>query len=122
DVSERVAVVELNLSVFLARTAKVVQWQPTSRFPSSDLDLAFALGDDVPAERLERAIRDGAGALLVDLQLFDVYRGEQLGDRRRGLAYRLRLQAPDRNLTDADIAAIRRAIEARASKTGATLR
>lgn len=122
DVSERVAVVELNLSVFLARTAKVVQWQPTSRFPSSDLDLAFALGDDVPAERLERAIRDGAGALLVDLQLFDVYRGEQLGDRRRGLAYRLRLQAPDRNLTDADIAAIRTAIEARASKTGATLR
>jgi len=122
DVSERVAVVELNLSVFLARAAKVAQWRATSRFPSSDLDLAFALGDDVPAERLERAIRDGAGALLVDLELFDVYRGEQLGDRQRGLAYRLRLQAPDRNLTDADIATIRRAVEARASKTGATLR
>ena len=86
---------------------KPAQWKPTSRYPSSDLDLAFALPDDVPAEKLDKAIRQGAGALLVDLELFDVYRGAGVGDGRRSLAYRLRLQAPDRNLTDADVADVR---------------
>nr|MBA3984071.1 phenylalanine--tRNA ligase subunit beta [Acidimicrobiia bacterium] len=90
--------------------------------PSSDLDLAFSLPDDVPAERLERAIRDAAGATLVDLALFDVYRGDALGPNRRSLAYRLRLQAPDRNLTDGDIVAVRQAVEARTRKLGAELR
>ena len=122
DVHERVAVLELNLSAFLAGAAKVAQWQPTSRSPSSDLDLAFSLPDDVPAERLERAIRDAAGATLVDLALFDVYRGDALGPNRRSLAYRLRLQAPDRNLTDGDIVAVRQAVEARTRKLGAELR
>ena len=55
--------------------------EPTSRQPSSDLDLAFALPDDVPAERLDKAIRQGAGGLLVDLDLFDVYRGAGAGRR-----------------------------------------
>ena len=98
------------------------QWKPTSRFPSSDLDLAFVSPDDVPAERLEKAIRQGAGALLVDLELFDVYRGGSLGDGRRSLAYRLRLQAADRSLTDADVAEVRQRVTAAAAKLGAELR
>jgi len=122
DVHERVAVVELNLSVFLARPVKVPQWRRTGRSPSSDLDLAFALADEVPAERLERAIRDAAGPTLVDLALFDVYRGEALGVGRRSLAYRLRLQAADRNLTEGDIADVRSAVVERTRKLGAELR
>lgn len=122
DVSERVAIVELNLDEVLDREPKTAIWKPVSRMPSSDLDLAFVLTDDVPAERLDKAIRQGAGRLLVDLELFDVFRGAALGDGRRSLAYRLRLQAPDRNLTDADIADVRRAAVAAAGKLGAELR
>lgn len=58
----------------------------------------------------------------MDLALFDVYRGDALGPNRRSLAYRLRLQAPDRNLTDGDIVAVRQAVEARTRKLGAELR
>ena len=54
--------------------------------------------------------------------LFDVYRGDRVADGTRSLAYRLRLQAPDRNLTDADIAEVRRGVEAAATKLGADLR
>ena len=104
-IDERVAVLELDLRV-LERDPKVPGWKPTSRHPSSDLDLAFVLPDDVPAEKLDKAIRQSAGALLVGLELFDVYRGEALGEGRRSLAYRLRLQAADRNLTDQDIATV----------------
>ena len=121
-VSERVAVLEIDLDQFLAREPKPAQWKPTSRHPSSDLDLAFALPDDIPAERLDKAIRQGAGALLVDLDLFDSFRGGSIGDDARSLAFRLRLQAPDRNLTDADVVEVRRGVEAAATKLGATLR
>lgn len=122
EVSERVAIVELRLDEILAREPKPALWKPVSKHPSSDLDLAFVTPETVPAERLEKAIRQGAGNLLVGLELFDVFRGESLGGDRRSLAYRLRLQAPDRNLTDADIADVRRAAVAAAAKLGAELR
>ena len=79
-IDERVAVLELDLRPVLDQEPRPARWKPTSRFPSSDLDLAFLLPEDVPAERLEKAIRQGAGQLLVDVELFDVYRGR--GDRR----------------------------------------
>jgi phenylalanyl-tRNA synthetase beta chain len=58
----------------------------------------------------------------VDLDLFDVYRGEGVGAGRRSLAYRLRLQPTDHNLTEADVAAVRQRCVAAASKLGAELR
>lgn len=122
EVSERVAVLELNLTVLLAADPSVARWKPTSRFPSSDLDLALVVPDTVIAEKVDKAIRQAAGALLVDLQLFDVYRGAAAGEGARSLAYRLRLQSADRTLTDDDVAAVRSKVEAATSKLGATLR
>jgi phenylalanyl-tRNA synthetase beta chain len=121
-IDERVAVLELDLRAVLDHEPRPARWKPTSRFPSSDLDLAFGLPEDVPAERLDKAIRQNAGSLLVDLDLFDVYRGPAVGEGRRSLAFRLRLQAPDRNLTDADVADVRRKVTAAAAKLGAELR
>ena len=67
-------------------------------------------------------IARAAGDLLVDLDLFDVYRGPGIPAGQRSLAYRLRLQAADRTLTDAEVAAVRDAIIAAAATKGATLR
>jgi phenylalanyl-tRNA synthetase beta chain len=122
DVTERVAILEIDLDQLLDREPKPTQWKPTSRYPSSDLDLAFVVPETVAAERVDKAIQQGAGKLLVDVTLFDVYRGDRVPDGTRSLAYRLRLQAPDRNLTDADIAGVRRGVEAAATKLGADLR
>ena len=122
DVTERIAVLELNLSVLLANEPKPAAWKPTSRFPSSDLDLAFVLPLTVTAEKLDKAIRQAAGNLLVDLTLFDVYRGAGLPEATRSLAYRLRLQSLERTLTDDDIAQLRTKIEAATQKMGAVLR
>ena len=83
---------------------------------------AFVLSEDIPAEKLEKAIRQGAGKLLDGIALFDVFRGDALGPDRRSLAYRLRLQAADRNLTDGDIADVRRSVVAATAKLGAELR
>lgn len=119
---ERVAVLELNLSILWAIDEKVAVWKPTSRFPSSDLDLAFVTPDSVIAEKVEKAIKQAAGSLLVDLALFDVYRGAGVPDSSRSLAYRLRFQALDRTLGDAELTDLRNKIIAAVGKLDATLR
>lgn len=106
-VTERVAWLELDLSRLLAIEPKIIQWKPTSRYPSSDFDLALVAADTVAAERIEKAIRQGGGALLVDVALFDIYRGHGVPDGSRSLAYRLRLQALDRTLTEAEVGDVR---------------
>lgn len=122
DITERVAVLELNLSIVLASEPKAVRWKATSRHPSSDLDMAFVVPDDVAAERLEKAIRQGTGNVLVSVELFDTYRGAGLPEGHRSLAFRLRLQAPDRTLSDADITKVMSDVTSAAAKFNATLR
>ena len=119
----RVGWIEVDLESLLPAERVYAQAVPVSRLPSSDVDLAFVVDDAVPAAAVGATVRDAAGPLLVELSLFDVYRSDRLGPARRSLAYRLRLQAPDRTLTDADVAEVRaRCIEAVAAAHGAELR
>ena len=68
-------------------------------------------------------MRAAGGELLEDVALFDVFRAESLGGGRKSLAFSLRFRAPDRTLTDAEIAELRTAaIDAVTSTHGATLR
>ncbi len=121
-ISERVAVLEVHLGRLLLAEPKPAQWKATSRFPSADFDLAFVVPDSVTAEKVEKAVRQGAGSMLVDIVLFDVYRGQGVPEGSRSLAYRLRLQAGDRTLTDADVAQAREKVVAATTKLGAGLR
>jgi len=109
-IRERVAWLQVDLGAALAVPHGEHPYRPISRYPSSDLDLAFEVDEDLPAAHVAAAIRGSAGDLLVDLTLFDVFRGAPVPDGRRSLAYRLRLQAPDRTLTDEEIAGVRDAV------------
>jgi phenylalanyl-tRNA synthetase beta chain len=118
----RVSCLEVSLSVVLREEPKPVAARPVSRFPSSDIDLAFVAPDAVSAADVHRALKSAAGNLAVVLELFDVYRGKGVAEGSRSLAYRLRLQAPDRTLTDDEVAAVRQKCIAAAEKLGAKLR
>jgi phenylalanyl-tRNA synthetase beta chain len=121
-ISGRVAWLELDLTVILNLEPAIPQWQPVSRYPSSDIDLAFIVDDDTTADDLRTAIAGAAGPLLIDVDLFDVYRGAGIPAGHRSLAFRIRLQAADHTLTDAEAATVREAIIAAAAAKGATLR
>ena len=118
----RVACLEVNLSVVLSEVPKSQSAQLVSKFPSSDFDLAFVVGNTVSAATMVKAIRQAGGNLLVDVALFDIYRGKGVSNDARSLAYRLRLQAPDRTLTDVEVSEVRAKCIAAAEKLGATLR
>ena len=123
EVGERVAWLEVDLEVLLGLSHGDLPFRPFSRYPSSDIDLAFEVDEETPAAVVESLLRSAAGDLLVDLGLFDVFRGEPVAEGRRSLAFAMRLQADDRTLTDAEVATVRqRCIDAVEGDLGATLR
>jgi phenylalanyl-tRNA synthetase beta chain len=94
-----------------------------SRYPSSDVDLAFVVDEEVAAQSVERSLWSAGGALVESVTLFDVYRGEGIPAGTRSLAYRLRFCAADHTMTDEDVASARRAcIDAVERAHGAHLR
>jgi phenylalanyl-tRNA synthetase beta chain len=122
-INERVAWLEIDLDRLLALPHGTPEYRAISRYPSSDIDLAFEVDETVPAAAVEATLRGAAGPLLADLALFDVYRGQGVPEGRRSLAYRLRLQAADRTLTEQDIAGVRdQVVAAVARDHGASLR
>jgi phenylalanyl-tRNA synthetase beta chain len=94
-----------------------------SRYPSSDIDLAFVVEDVHPADAVAEALREAAGDLLESVRLFDVYRGLGIPEGTRSLAFRLRFVSPLRTLTDEEVGDLRaRCIEEVAQRFGAVLR
>ena len=94
-----------------------------SPFPAVFQDLSLVVDVGVPAQAVIDAVRDGAGELLEDAVLFDVYTGPQVGEGRKSLTLALRFRAADRTLAEADASAARDAALARAAELlGAQLR
>jgi phenylalanyl-tRNA synthetase beta chain len=121
-IGERVAWLEVHLGPLLAGIGEERPYRPVSRYPSSDVDLAFEVPTEVAATDVERTLQ-GASPLVWSVQLFDTYRGPGVADGARSLAYRVRFDALDRTLTDAEVAAARTAlIDAVSTAHGATLR
>jgi phenylalanyl-tRNA synthetase beta chain len=97
-------------------------YQDVTSFPPVLEDIAVVLPADVPAASVVAAVRDGGGDLLASVEVFDVYSGEQVGEGQKSLALRLSFQAPDRTLTDAEVAERRAAIESALDEIGGRLR
>ena len=122
----RIGWLEVDLGVLLDEEQvprRITIGGAVSRFPSSDIDLAFVVGDDHPADAVAGVLRTAGGELLESVHLFDVYRGLGIADGPRSLAYRLRFCADDRTLTDEEVGGLRSScIEAVTEEFGAVLR
>jgi phenylalanyl-tRNA synthetase beta chain len=97
-------------------------YRDVSSFPTVLQDIAVVVGEDVSAATVIDTIRSAGAPLLAAVELFDVFRGEQVSAGEKSLALRLTFQAPDRTLTDAEVAEPRQAIEAALGEIGGRLR
>jgi phenylalanyl-tRNA synthetase beta chain len=114
---------ELDLDALVAAAPDAVEFEDVSPYPEVRQDLAFVVGDDIPAAALLEAIREAAGPELRSLDVFDEYRGEQIGEGKRSLAFRLAFGSPERTLTDEEAGELRsRIVAALADRFGAVLR
>jgi phenylalanyl-tRNA synthetase beta chain len=120
----QVAVLVADLDLDMLRGLKTsFQIAPPAEFPPVLEDIAIIVDESVPASRVEALIREAGGSALVNVRLFDLYRGEQVGMGKKSLAYSLTYQAADRTLTDDEAAVIRkRVVKELEQGLGATLR
>ncbi len=113
---------ELDLATLFAEAVEAPQYEDVITFPAVKQDLAFVVGEDVPAGELVAAAR-AAVPELREMRVFDVYHGEQVGAGRKSVAFRVAFQSPERTLSDADAAELRqRVVDALQECFGAVLR
>ncbi|QVI25500.1 phenylalanyl-tRNA synthetase beta subunit [Mycolicibacterium neoaurum] len=94
-----------------------------SPFPAVFQDISLIVADEVAAQSVIDAVRGGAGELLEDVRLFDVYTGPQIGEGRKSLTLALRFRAADRTLTEDEASTARdAAVAAAAERVGAVQR
>jgi phenylalanyl-tRNA synthetase beta chain len=121
ELPARTCAMELDVDALPAAAVPVGPY--VSTFPPVLVDLALVVPDEVPAAEVEAALREGAGELLEQLRLFDLYTGAPVPAGSRSLAYALTLRAPERTLTGEEANAARdAAIATAAERTGAVLR
>jgi phenylalanyl-tRNA synthetase beta chain len=101
------AAFEVDLDRALGHAVAVPQFEDLTSFPALRLDLAVVVPDDVPAGAVLDVVRRAGGELLTGARVFDVFRGAQVGQGRVSLALALTFRAPDRTLTDEDVAPVR---------------
>ena len=122
DLDGTVAAFEIDLDLVAELAPGPPAFRDVTAFPPVVQDIAVVVAEDVPAAEVEAAVAEGAGELLDRIELFDVYRGEQLGEGNKSLALRLEFRSPERTLTDEDVAGTRASIELALERIGGALR
>jgi phenylalanyl-tRNA synthetase beta chain len=120
---ERAAVWAIDLGAAAELAPELAAYQPFAEYPPLREDLAVVVPDAVTAAELIAVVREAGGAALAGVEVFDVYRGAQVGEGRVSLALHLEFRAADRTLLDEDVAALRAQIAAAlAERLGGELR
>ena len=122
DVSRRVYVAEIDLSLLNAAATEIQSVRELPRFPAVTRDIALLTDECVQVGDLMDAIRTAGGKNLEDVRLFDVYRGDRLGAGKKSVAFAMAFRANDRTLTDEEIASSMNKIQAACAKLGAQIR
>jgi phenylalanyl-tRNA synthetase beta chain len=109
EIEETIAAFELDLDAVPIPATPL--HEDVTSFPEVREDLAVIVADDVAASDVLAVVRRAGAPLLASAEVFDVYRdADRLGEGNVSLALRLAYRAPDRTLTDDEVAARRAAI------------
>lgn len=99
DLPARTVAVEIDVERVSAAADDVVESKPFSTYPATTQDLALIVEKNVTAGEVLQVLAEGAGVLLEDVSLFDVYEGSGVPEGKKSLAFSFRFRAADRTLT-----------------------
>jgi phenylalanyl-tRNA synthetase beta chain len=114
---------ELDLGDLFSASQEPVTYRDVITYPAIRQDIAVAVAEEVPAGDLVAAAREAAGEELREIRVFDVYRGDQVGEGRKSVAFSVAYQSAERTLTEEDATRLRKKIVKRlAERFGAEQR
>ena len=120
---DEIYVVELSLGKIMSKNVKAIKYKESSKYPAISKDMAFIVKKDVMAKDIMEVIKKACGRLLTDINVFDVYVGENVGSDEKSIAFNLTFQDPTRTLSDEEVMQLfNKAIDAVTTKLNAVLR
>ena len=120
---ENVFVLEINLDELFQKKVGKMKYKEISKFPNVKKDIAFVVDKSLTSKEVEKAIKNGGGSLLTDIEIFDVYTGVGIGLDKKSMAYSLTFSDNKKTLTDDEVNALmNKIIDTVSKKCGAELR
>ena len=121
--SDEIYVAELSLTKLYELSVKPLKYKESSKYPEIQKDVAFIVNKNITNNELVDAIRRAGGRLLTDINIFDIYTGENIDSNKKSMAYSLTFSDPTRTLTDDEVmAAVNNIINSVTTKLDAKLR
>lgn len=121
-INTRVYVGRLRMRKLYALQGAEKKYHPLPKFPASTRDLALLCDDSLPVLTMEKAIKAAAGKILEKVELFDVYKGSQIADGKKSVAFNITMRASDRTLTDEEVGGAMNKILKALEELGAQIR
>jgi phenylalanyl-tRNA synthetase beta chain len=120
---EKVYVAEIEFEAFAGAVDTTKKFKALPKFPAVTRDLAVIIDNDVPVSEIEKVINESCGKILEKLQLFDVYKGKQIPEDKKSVAYALTMRSSEGTLADEEITnAMNKIIKNIETKLGGKLR
>jgi len=103
---EDVFVIEVNLDKLLAKKVGKIKYKEISKFPNVKKDVAFVMDKKMTSKEVEMVIKKAGGNLLTNIEVFDIYTGENVGENEKSIAYSLTFNDTKKTLTDEEVASV----------------
>ena len=123
ETKDPVFVMEINLDKLLSKRVGKMKYKDISQYPNVNKDVAFVMDKSKTSKDIEAVIKKAGGSLLTNIEVFDVYTGENVGENEKSIAYSLTFNDPKKTLTEEEITPIfEKIIEMVTNKCGVKLR
>ena len=123
DIPAKTYIAELDFEKIFAKVNLNRIFVPLPRFPSIERDIAIVIANEVSSGQIEDIIKNKGGKLIERIELFDVYKGSQIEEGYKSLAFRLVYRSNEKTLTEDDITKVHnRIINSLTNQVGAILR
>ncbi len=123
DIEKRAYIAELNITKLVKYARANKKYTEVPKFPAVERDIAIIVDEKVEVGQIEKLIMKKAKKLLENLQLFDIYRNEKIGENKKSVAYSLIFRDKSKTLSDEEVNTIMDEIISELEKTlGAELR
>ncbi|MBM7615932.1 phenylalanine--tRNA ligase subunit beta [Alkaliphilus hydrothermalis] len=123
DISKRCYIAELDFYLMMQFTRVTTMYKPLPKYPAMTRDLAVIVKEEIMVREIEKIIQANGGDILESFELFDLYRGNQIPEGHKSIAYTITYRHSDRTLTDEEVNKVQDAVVAGIkSEIGGTLR
>lgn len=120
---DKVFVFEINLNRLLSKKVGKMKFKEISKFPNVKKDVAFIVDKNITSKEIEMVIKKASGSALTNIEVFDVYTGENVGENEKSIAYSLTFNNTKRTLTEEEVMeSFKKVIENVQKKCNARLR